>query len=972
MVEINTDNNERKLKPYLSPIAVWALSFGCAVGWGSFVMPGTTFLPLAGPVGTAIGMLVGGLVMFLIGINYFYLIGKYPDCGGTYAYTKNEMGYDHGFLSTWFLILVYIAIVWANVTAIPIICRNLFDGFFKFGFHYHVAGYDVYLGEIFLCLFALAVAGGICINGGRLSALVQVIMALALIGGVVLCAAFIFSSGAEPVSNLNPGFAMEQNHIGQIMKIVILAPWAFAGFESVAHSREEISFKKDKNTTIIIIIVAALITSVIAYSLLALMAASAVPAEYSNWRGYIADIGNLDGLAGLPTFHAADTYMGKMGVVILGIAATCAIMTGLVGNLIAASRLIYSMARDNMLPKRFTELNEAGVPKNALILLILISIPIPLFGRTAIGWIIDVNTIGATVAYAYTSAAACKGAKRDGNILVRITGCFGFIISAAYTFYFLVPNFLSVSILATESYLILIVWSILGFLAFRYVFNRDVARRFGRSTVVWICLLFMIFFLTLLWYREATLTTTSEVLANLHKYNAQEMSEHGIILSEEDEKEAEDYIQKQITAVNDSVQVHSLMQMTTIIITLFIMFSIYNSMINREKNMEIQKVKAEENSRAKTVFLSNMSHDIRTPMNAIIGYTELCKDVENLPEEAIDYLNKIEGSSKHLLALINDVLDMSRIESGKMELEITDTDLKKVMNDVRDMFATQMKSKGIKFTVDAENIQNPYVKCDANRLNRVLLNLLSNAYKFTPEGGSVEVSLSQVFKGETRASYQLVVKDSGMGMSPEFVEKVFEAYERDKSVSNIQGTGLGMAITKSIIDLMDGTIKIESEQDKGTEFIIDLSFVIIEDETLIERENRHAGKSLDYSSIRLLLVDDQQINRDIAVRILKKFGFMVESAENGAEALEKVRGSEPGYYQAVLMDIQMPVMNGYEATKAIRELDDPDLSSIPIVAMTANAFTEDIQTAMKAGMNSHISKPIDVNKMIETLNEVLA
>ncbi len=971
MVDMNSVNNEQKLKPYLSPIAVWALSFGCAVGWGSFVMPGTTFLPLAGPVGTCIGMLVGGLVMFLIGINYFYLIGKYPDCGGTYAYTKNEMGYDHGFLSTWFMILVYIAIVWANVTALPIICRNLFGSLFKFGFHYHVVGYDVYLGEILLCLIAIAIAGGICINGGRLLALLQVVMALLLIGGVVLCAAVIFTSGAAPAINIKPGFVEEQNHIEQVMKIVILAPWAFAGFESVAHSREELSLKKHNNLTILFIIITALLTSVIAYSLLSLIAASAVPAEYSGWREYIANIGGLEGLSGLPTFHAVDTYMGKFGIVILGIAATCAIMTGLVGNLIAASRLIYAMARDNMLPRRFTELNSTGVPQNALILLLLISIPIPMFGRTAIGWIVDVSTIGATIAYAYTSAAAGKGAKRDGNKLVRITGCIGFIISAAYTIYFLVPNFLSVSILSTESYLILIVWSILGFLAFRYVFKRDVARRFGRTTVVWICLLFLIFFLTMLWYREATLATTSEVLLNLNNYNGQGMADHGIILDEAEKKEAEDYIQKQITAVNDSMQFNSMMQMATIMITLFIMFSIYNSMMSREKNMEIQKVKAEENSKAKSVFLSNMSHDIRTPMNAIIGYTEMCKDVENLPEEGLDYLNKIEGSSKHLLSLINDVLDMSRIESGKMELDITDTDLNQIMNDIRDIFAAQMKSKDIDFSVAVENVQNPYVKCDANRLSRVLLNLVSNSLKFTPNGGMVSATLTQIFKGESRATYQIRVKDSGMGISPEFAEKVFEAYERDRSVSNIQGTGLGMAITKSIIDLMKGSIKVESEQGKGTEFIIDLDFEVVEKGRIIERENRASGKNLDYSSIRLLLVDDQQINRDIASRILKKYGFMVESVENGEEALKKVRGSEPGYYRAVLMDIQMPVMNGYEATKAIRELDDPDLSSIPIVAMTANAFTEDIQAAMKSGMNSHITKPIDVNKMIDTLNEVL-
>ena len=963
------ENDNVKLKRYLTPIGAWALAFGCSVGWGSFVMPGTTFLPMAGPFGTLIGMSIGGLVMLLIGFNYFYMIKHYPDCGGTYSYTKNTMGYDHGFISTWFLMLAYIAIVWANVTALPIIFRNLFGSLFQFGFHYNVAGFEVYFGEILLSFVALGIAGAVCICGGRFSAITQIIMAILLLGGIVFCAAFIFSSGGSSISNLSPHFSGDSGKIKQISKIVILAPWAFVGFESISHSAEEYSFDVKKSITVL---VAALIAGVAAYSLLALIAASAIPEGYISWKAYINDIGKFSGVEGLPTFFAAKSYLGSKGIAVLGIAAVCGIMTGLVGNLIAASRLVFSMAKDNIIGKRFTRLNERGVPGKVFIILILASIPIPFFGRTAIGWIVDVNTIGATVAYAYTSWSAYKTAVKENCIPMKITGLTGFIISIAYTMYFLVPGFWSVSELATESYLILIIWSMLGFLTFRHVYMRDEHRRFGRSTVVWISLLFLVFFLSMIWFREATKETTAEVLVNLDAYNESELTSHGVKLTLNEITESKEYVASQVEMVNDSMQTNSIMQMVTILAALFIMFSIYNSMMHRERDLEVQKARAEESSKAKSTFLSNMSHDIRTPMNAIIGYTEIAKDVENMPKEGMEYLDKIEASSKHLLALVNDILDMSRIESGKMELDIVQTDLQKSMDDIRDLFSNQMKLKNIDYTVTCENLKNRYVMCDSNRLNRVMLNLVSNACKFTPEGGSVSVILTQLSENTGRAFYRINVKDSGMGMSPEFVKNVFVAYERDKSVTQIQGTGLGMAITKSIVELMDGNISVDSKKGEGTEFVVNVSFVTVDDEKIISKENAEASTAmLDYSSIRLLVVDDQPVNREIACRILKKFGFQVDHAENGAEAVDKVKSAGAGYYHVVLMDVQMPVMNGYEATKAIRSLEDPGISGIPIIAMTANAFKEDIDAAHDAGMNSHVAKPIDINKLIEALNEVL-
>ena len=409
---------------------------------------------------------------------------------------------------------------------------------------------------------------------------------------------------------------------------------------------------------------------------------------------------------------------------------------------------------------------------------------------------------------------------------------------------------------------------------------------------------------------------------------------------------------------------------------------------NQQQELIAAKIRAEESSKAKTTFLANMSHDIRTPMNAIIGYVGLAKSLrsqcdtckrekcdDEVPKKLGDFLNKIGNSSQHLLSLINDVLEMSRIESGKMELENVETDLYNIMDEVRDMFSTQMEGKKIDFKVDYV-IKNRHVLCDKTRLDRVLLNLLSNAYKFTPEGGKIVVKLTQLENDDEQfGSYELRVKDSGIGMTKKFAAKVFEAFERERTstVSGIQGTGLGMAITKSIVDLMNGNIEVVTAPNKGTEFIVQLKFELLQNVVQDEEADKEVSEKgkVDFTKKKLLLVEDIEVNREIAVMILTQAGFIVDTAVNGKEAVDKIASSNSGDYDAILMDIQMPVMNGYEAAQAIRSLENNKLANIPIIAMTANAFSEDIQAAKNAGMNAHIAKPLDVPKMMETLNQFL-
>ena len=390
--------------------------------------------------------------------------------------------------------------------------------------------------------------------------------------------------------------------------------------------------------------------------------------------------------------------------------------------------------------------------------------------------------------------------------------------------------------------------------------------------------------------------------------------------------------------------------------------------IQENEKLEAKLLAAEEASRAKTTFLSNMSHDIRTPLNAIIGYTTLAQSEGVTQEQETAYIAKIEKASRQLLDIVNDVLEMSRIESGRIELEPQPANLEDCVREAGDLVSVQFAEKNIGFSVSCETA-HPWVLFDKNRLNRALMNLLCNAGKFTEEHGAVSLSLRELGCSADIADYEIRVKDTGIGMSPEFVEKLFIPFERERSstVSRIQGTGLGMAITKNILDLMGGQIDVLTEQGKGTEFVLSFSLPIVE----APQESTQDEAPLRFDRLRILLVEDNEVNMEIATMILEQAGIHVDKAENGASAVEKVKTAHAAY-DLILMDIQMPVMDGYTAARAIRSLEEPALSSIPIIAMTANAFTEDIQAAEEAGMNGHIAKPLDVSVMMATIRDVLS
>ncbi|MBE5996434.1 MAG: response regulator [Lachnospiraceae bacterium] len=394
---------------------------------------------------------------------------------------------------------------------------------------------------------------------------------------------------------------------------------------------------------------------------------------------------------------------------------------------------------------------------------------------------------------------------------------------------------------------------------------------------------------------------------------------------------------------------------------------------NTKRILEKARDEAEKGNRAKSDFLSSMSHDIRTPMNAIIGYTNIAIGHMNDHQLVRDSLGKISSSSHYLLSLINDVLDMSKIESGKIQLNETECDLGQVFERLADMTRSQANRKKLEVTYEAGGIRHPHVLADEVRLEQILINITGNAVKYTPEGGSIRITAEETEEyPDSRSLYRFTVRDTGIGMSEDFLPHIFESFSREtnSTINKIQGTGLGMAITFRLVKLMGGEISVSSRPGEGSEFTVSIPLVRTErkkEETPDYQEEETEG--IDLTGKRVLLVEDNDINAEIASMVLSEYGVITERAVNGQEGINRIRETEEGYFDAVLMDIQMPVMNGYEATKQIRHLGGEYVKKLPIIAMSANAYEEDIREALSSGMNGHIAKPFDPVRLAAELQK---
>lgn len=407
-------------------------------------------------------------------------------------------------------------------------------------------------------------------------------------------------------------------------------------------------------------------------------------------------------------------------------------------------------------------------------------------------------------------------------------------------------------------------------------------------------------------------------------------------------------------------------------------FYLYTSRKFQQQQYAIQLKESAEQARsaneAKTRFLFNMSHDIRTPMNAIIGFSGLLEQNLDNKEKAKGYLKKIQVSSNLLLKIINQVLEMARIESGTATLNLEPCNLSELFHSVNFVFESDVKKKGLHFQVDSK-VQHHYAFCDITKLQQIYLNIVSNAIKYTPANHAITVSVIEVpSHKENYARYVFLCEDTGYGMSEEFLPHIFDEFTREHTTTEnkISGTGLGLSIVKSMVDLMDGTIKVESIKGKGTKFTVDIALQIASKEDFTEEQvmtKEIVNNEMKHK--RILLAEDNDLNAEIAIEILKSEGYLVEHASHGQQCIEMLQNASDGYYDLVLMDIQMPFMNGYEACKEIRKMEDTQKANIPIIAMTANAFEEDKQMAMQAGMNDYVPKPMDMKILNPILQKYL-
>ncbi|WP_318003812.1 ATP-binding protein [Faecalibacillus intestinalis] len=404
----------------------------------------------------------------------------------------------------------------------------------------------------------------------------------------------------------------------------------------------------------------------------------------------------------------------------------------------------------------------------------------------------------------------------------------------------------------------------------------------------------------------------------------------------------------------------------SVLVAILLSMGYWQIILRREKEAvyakQIEKVatEAQHANQAKTRFLFNMSHDIRTPMNAIIGYTQLLENNLDNKKQALDYISKLKSSSTILLSLINYILEMTQIESGKLDLKKEIGDLDDLVKNINVVVEPLIKEKKLHYSYHLE-IKHHHIICDKTKLREIVLNILSNAIKYTPEGGNIELLIQEISFENNKVKYHFIIIDNGIGMKEDFLPHIFEEFAREKTSteSKVPGVGLGLPIVKSLIDMMNGTIQVESKLNKGTKFTVELSFLT---SLQVENVNERNTSTLDFSGKHILLVEDNELNAEIGIELLNTFKVIIDLAKNGEECIKILEKMPEGYYDLILMDIQMPIMDGYEATKIIRSFNNKN-AQIPIIAMTANAFEEDRKHALQLGMNEHLAKPVDIEKL---------
>ena len=626
-----------ELQPYLSPLAVWALSVGSAIGWGSLVVTSSSYLSSAGPAGSIIGLLIGFVMMLMVANHYHFLAERYPGTGGLYHYVKSIFGYDLAFLIAWFMFLIYIAIFWANATSIPLFARYFLKGVFKTGFHYTVFGYEVYLVEALLTLAVMWPVGLLCMKSKKATASSMVVMVLVFTIGITVCFLAAMAGNGGSGMTMSPAFLPDTGVMRQVIHIAFVSPWAFIGFETVSHSAAEYSFR---HSNMFRILAAAVSVTTALYIFVILLSVSAYPEDCAGWLDYISHLDRYEGIAGLPAFYAANYYLGGAGINILMVSLLALVLTSLIGMLRALSRLCYAVAQDGILPGRFAALSDRQIPVRAILLVLLVSLPIPFIGRTAIGWIVDTTTIGATIIYGFVSVAVFRESGLEGSKKDRVISSICLVILLAFSIFLLFPGFFSDYTIATETYVLMAFWSLLGLLFFHTVIQKDHARKFGKAIIVWLSLLIFIVLMAMTWADRLNGEREKAVIAEISDYI------DGTAGSEVLGMSKDEFLAMELSRLHEADNTSVFLIVGLFGLSLIVMVSNYRSMQKWEKKT------AKERDEAKTIALTDPLTGVKSRHAFLLKQKEINASIENGSADAF----AVAVCDVNGLKVINDTL----------------------------------------------------------------------------------------------------------------------------------------------------------------------------------------------------------------------------------------------------------------------------------------------------------------------------
>ncbi len=633
----STTNQASELQPYLSPLAVWALSVGSAIGWGSLVVTSSSYLSQAGPLGSIIGLLIGFAIMLMVASHYHFLANRYPGTGGLYHYVKSIFGYDRAFLIAWFMFLIYISIFWANATSIPLFARYFLRGVFKIGYLYTIFGYEVYLGEALVTLAVVFLVGLLCIKSKKATAHAMEVLALLFTIGITVCFTVAMIGHKNSGMSMGPAFVPDTSSLRQVVRIAFISPWAFIGFESVSHSAAEYRFKHSSIFRVLVISVA--VTTAL-YIFIILLSVSAYPEGCTGWLDYISRLNEFEGIEGLPAFYAAFHYLGNTGVYILMAALLSLVLTSLIGMLRTVSRLCYAAAQDGILPERFSALNDKQIPSEAILLVLLVSLPIPFLGRTAIGWIVDTTTIGATIIYGFASIAVFKASGQEGAKKNRLISGICLVILVVFLVFLLFPSAFSDYTIETETYVLMAAWSFFGLIYFNFVIRKDHARKFGKAIIVWIALLVFIVLNAMTWSERLNEARENRIMAEIADYMDGTADSKTLAMNKDEFLDVE------------LDRLHNADNFSVLVITGLFGLSLIVMLINYSTMNKWEKKVAKERDQARTVALTDPLTGVKSKHAFLVNQKQMDTSIEeNTAEQFAIVVCDVNG-----LKVINDTL----------------------------------------------------------------------------------------------------------------------------------------------------------------------------------------------------------------------------------------------------------------------------------------------------------------------------